>query len=235
MSKPVTLALIIATACAWPLAGDEVKRNRPAEFAKTLLAAVRHINTTHFTPTTESQLARWAIDGLFQEAKVPLPAETADQLKRFDKLTTTEKLRLLTDARAHLADPKSLRNNEDVAISLRAIFTGLEPGRIESGLVEDSGLRPPPEFIGSKGVGLKLEVDPTTGMLRVVTPIFGSPAHKAGIRAGDIITHFRLEADGDGKAKSAKLSTKGMTVEEGERMLLGQSGTRVTMIVIPAK
>ena len=74
-------------------------------------------------------------------------------------------------------------------------------------------------------------------MLRVVTPVIDGPAYKAGIRAGDIITHIELKTDAAGNSlpKAKVISTKGMSVDDAYDLFLGKEGTRVTLTVIPAK
>jgi carboxyl-terminal processing protease len=56
--------------------------------------------------------------------------------------------------------------------------------------------------------------------LMIISPIAGSPADKAGIRAGDII----LEIDGQ--------STKGMNLAEAVLLVQGPQGTTVTLLVL---
>ncbi len=84
-------------------------------------------------------------------------------------------------------------------------------------------------------------------MRRVITPIYNGPGNVAGIRDGDIITAIRHHTDIDGNplvgpdknGKDAPMpriySTKGMAVEEANRLLLGKQGTRVTLMVIPTQ
>ena len=52
-------------------------------------------------------------------------------------------------------------------------------------------------------------------MLLVVTPIKGSPAYKAGLKAGDIITTIIREMDSEGKplAKPEVLDDQGPAVD----------------------
>jgi len=70
------------------------------------------------------------------------------------------------------------------------------------------------------GIGVYIELSKKHGnMLTVIEPIEGSPAHKAGIRAGDIV----LKIDGE--------STKGMDLEVAARKIRGDVGSSMTMTV----
>lgn len=68
------------------------------------------------------------------------------------------------------------------------------------------------------GVGIQVSVG--EGHLRVISPLAGTPAYRAGIAAGDRI----IEIDGKG--------TAGITIEEAMRKLKGKEGTQVTLTVI---
>ena len=70
-------------------------------------------------------------------------------------------------------------------------------------------------------------------MLQVVTPIIGSPAYKAKMQAGDIITTIIREVDSDGKPlpQPEVISTKGMTTEQAVKKILGEEGTKIKLIV----
>ena len=68
------------------------------------------------------------------------------------------------------------------------------------------------------GIGLQISND-TEGRLVVVSPFRGTPAHAAGIAAGDIITHINGE------------STADMELEIAARKMRGEPGTEVTITV----
>ncbi len=68
------------------------------------------------------------------------------------------------------------------------------------------------------GVGIQIQIA-KDGSLAVVTPLEDSPAYKAGIQAGDIITHI------DGK------NAKGITIDQAVKTITGPSGTNVTLTV----
>ncbi len=70
------------------------------------------------------------------------------------------------------------------------------------------------------GVGLELGVDDQTRSLVVLAPVGGSPAWKAGIRAGD-----RIEAIDDA-------ATAGLPLRDAVRRLRGSPGTPVTLRVV---
>ena len=69
------------------------------------------------------------------------------------------------------------------------------------------------------GVGLQIALDAKTGFLRVIAPIEGSPADRAGIRAADRI----LEIDG--------VATTGLSLDEAAERMRGAIGTQVTLTV----
>jgi len=70
------------------------------------------------------------------------------------------------------------------------------------------------------GVGLSIGVDDKTKFLVVNEVIDGGPADKAGVQAADVITSI------DGKA------TKGLTTEEDSKLLRGNEGTVVHIVIL---
>ena len=70
-------------------------------------------------------------------------------------------------------------------------------------------------------------------MLLVVTPIKGSPAYKAGIKAGDIITtdHPRGGQRGQAAGQARSLPTKGLALHDAVKKILGKPGTKVKLTV----
>jgi carboxyl-terminal processing protease len=69
------------------------------------------------------------------------------------------------------------------------------------------------------GVGLQISLDPDTKLLKVISPIAGSPAEKAGIQPADSI----LAIDGQ--------STQGFSLDEAAERMRGSVGTVVTLRV----
>lgn len=70
-----------------------------------------------------------------------------------------------------------------------------------------------------KFVGLGLEVDMQDGYIKVVAPIEGSPAYKAGILSGDLITHLNDN------------SLKGLSIDEAVKRMRGEPNTSITLTV----
>ncbi len=67
------------------------------------------------------------------------------------------------------------------------------------------------------GVGISIQVDEQSKLLRVNDVIAGGPAEKAGLQPGDIVTEI------DGK------STKGLTTDDDAKLLRGKEGTLVKL------
>lgn len=70
------------------------------------------------------------------------------------------------------------------------------------------------------GVGINLGVDPKTGLLMVISPMVGTPAHDAGILAGDIIL------------KINDRPTDAMPMGDIIKLIQGEPGTTLTMTVV---
>jgi carboxyl-terminal processing protease len=70
------------------------------------------------------------------------------------------------------------------------------------------------------GIGIQVAPDPRTHRLTVVSPLPGTPAYKAGVRAGDTI----MEINGK--------STEKMSVDDAVKILKGKTGEEVTIGVL---
>lgn len=70
------------------------------------------------------------------------------------------------------------------------------------------------------GIGVTITVDPKLNMLKIESPMPGTPAYEAGIASGDLI----LKVDGH--------STEGMRVDEARKLITGEIGTPVTLTTL---
>jgi carboxyl-terminal processing protease len=68
-----------------------------------------------------------------------------------------------------------------------------------------------------KGVGVQIQMDETSQMIKVVTPLEGTPAQRAGVRAGDLIKKI------DGR------SAVGISLNQAVELITGPPGTTVVI------
>ena len=108
-------------------------------------------------------------------------------------------------------DSEELTNNaiEGMLKTLDPYSAYLSPERYKELEIGTSG-----EF---GGVGMEVAVE--NGVLKVISPIEGSPADIAGVKPGDLITEI------DGK------STRGMVVYDAVKLLRGPKGSNVTITI----
>src|SRR6266851_2441852 len=78
------------------------------------------------------------------------------------------------------------------------------------------------------GPGLRLERDPATQLPRVVTPIQDSPAHKAGVKAGDFLIHFTALST-DPAFPTKEFDPRKMDLEKVIEALRGETETKVRL------
>jgi carboxyl-terminal processing protease len=70
------------------------------------------------------------------------------------------------------------------------------------------------------GVGIQMGIDPRSGLPMVISPMVGTPAHEAGVLAGDVIVRI------DEKP------TESLRHTEVVRMIQGEPGTKVSLTVV---
>ncbi|MGH7130350.1 MAG: S41 family peptidase [Phycisphaerales bacterium] len=71
-----------------------------------------------------------------------------------------------------------------------------------------------PSFVG---VGVQIQMDEETQLIKVVNPLEGTPAFRAGIKAGDLIK------------KINETSALGMTLDQAVEQITGKANTKVTL------
>ena len=71
-----------------------------------------------------------------------------------------------------------------------------------------------------KFVGVGIEITQEDGLIRVVSPIEGSPADRAGLKPGDLITRVDDTA------------VKGLTLNEAVKRMRGEPGTKVQLTIL---
>ena len=143
-------------------------------------------------------------DALAQRnAGTPLPIEELRQLAdvfgliKSDYVEPVEDKKLLTEA-------------------ISGMVASLDP---HSAYLDKKAFKELREGTQGKFVGLGIEVGMEDGYVKVISPIEDSPAYKAGLKAGDLIT--RLDST----------PVKGMTLDEAVKRMRGEPNTKITLTV----
>ncbi|RME33982.1 MAG: S41 family peptidase [Gammaproteobacteria bacterium] len=101
--------------------------------------------------------------------------------------------------------------------AIRGMLTGLDP---HSSYLDQEDFKQLQEGTSGEFGGLGIEVGMEDGFIRVIAPIDGTPAQRAGIRAGDLI--IRLD----------DTPVKGMSLDEAVKLMRGKPGTPITLTVV---
>jgi len=209
------LAFVLASSPAWTAQpGDNAPNGIPPHvraqgqtYAQQMIAAISYIKSAYVREVSKAALVEAAVQGLYETAREPLPAGLQSDLERARVDVDFE--RILLSAREQLGDREELRDHKSIVISLKAIPRVLDPY---------CGIPTAKEVRRSYGdqtqdlIGLELESAfdntpvltedeimprgarprpmPRNGPFRILDVLPGTPAQRAGIKPGDLLTHI---------------------------------------------
>jgi carboxyl-terminal processing protease len=133
----------------------------------------------------------------------PLPMEEMQQLAavfgriKSDYVVPVDEKKLISDA-------------------ITGMVSGLDPHSV---YFDKKSLKEFREGISGKFVGVGIEISMEDGLVKVVSPIEGSPAFRAGLKPGDLIT------------KIDDTSVKGLGMEQAVKRMRGDPNTKVVLTI----
>ena len=114
---------------------------------------------------------------------------------------------------------KEVDRRELMEAAIRGMVAKLDPYSAYIGPEELAQFR---SSVDSEFAGIGIQVSEDEGDLRVLSPIYGTPAYRAGVQAGDLIVEI------DGK------STDGLQIEDAIRLMKGPDGSKVSITIVHA-
>lgn len=212
--------------------GMKLPRDAADAYARTVVKATQLLIRDYVKELKQPELVANAIKGLYARLEEKLPPDLLKRVDNVKELREADLSALLADARQKLGKREDLDKNKDIDISLQRMMAKLDPYTTyidaETKAAFDKDVQG-----NFTGIGVQIRRDSVSDMLLVVTPIKGSPAYKAGLQAGDIITRIVRTVDSNGTALSEPeiISTKGMATTEAVKKILGKPGTPVTISI----
>ena len=214
------------------LDGMKLPREAAENYARTVVKATTLLVKEYVKELKQPELVANAIKGLYSRLEEKLPPELLKRVEGAKDLSSQDLTALLADTRQNLGKREDLDKNKDIDISLQRMMAKLDPYTTyidaETKAAFDKDVQG-----NFTGIGVQIRRDSVTDMLLVVTPIKGSPAFKAGLQAGDIITRIVRTVDSNGAPlkEPEVISTKGMATTEAVKKILGKPGTPVTVTI----
>ncbi len=148
-------------------------------------------------------LATMQLQAVARNALAPLPLEEVQQLAAvFDRV------------KAEYVEP--VDEKKLISDAIAGMVAGLDP---HSQYFDKKSFREFRESTGGKFVGIGIEMAMEEGLVKVVSPIEGSPAFRAGMKSGDLIT--RID----------DAPVKGLTVDQAVKKMRGEPNTKVVLTV----
>ena len=156
-----------------------------------------------------------AADSGAAPAKASSSAAPADQVSMDDVRNFAHVYQIIRQAYVEKVDNKTLMND-----AIKGMLAGLDP---HSAYLDKEGLQELDEDTTGQYGGLGIEVMEDNGMLRIVSPIDDTPASRAGIKPGDVITAI------NGKTVTPD------NIDDMFDALRGDPGTKITLGILHEK
>src|SRR6516164_4656530 len=104
-----------------------------------------------------------------------------------------------------------------IKFAINGMLTGLDP---HSSYMDPKSLREMQVETGGEFGGIGIELTIEEGLIKVMSPIDGTPAAKAGIMPNDVITHLD------------ETPVRGLTFEEAIEKMRGRVNTKIKLKII---
>jgi carboxyl-terminal processing protease len=148
-------------------------------------------------------LTTMQLTAVARSSLAPLPLEELQQLAAVFGMVKSEYVEPV--------DEKKL-----ISDAIGGMVAGLDP---HSQYFDKKSFREFRESTGGKFVGIGIEMGMEDGVVKVISPIEGSPAFRVGLKSGDLIT--RID----------DTPVKGMTVDQAVKRMRGEPNTKVVLTV----
>ncbi|MCS6851353.1 MAG: S41 family peptidase [Gemmataceae bacterium] len=190
MSRLLAVPLVLAVVASLDAATTPASRPNHSvapsaesiKFARDLFTVLNEIAEVYVRPVERADLVRAAVAGLYEVVRQPVPPRLLAEIDQAS--TQLELMSILTRAHGNLAAAEELSGNQALIVSLRAVARALDPHTML--LPEEESRR----ARGELGVGLVFAPSVGNGPLTIRDVIPGSPAQRAGLRPGDVITEI---------------------------------------------
>src|SRR5262249_16008296 len=160
------------------------------------------------------------------------PADVRERLDKVRDMSEAELTAFLADVREQLGQREDLDSHRDIDISLQRMLAHLDP--YTTYIDPEMLARFEQDTSGKfKGIGIKIHENPSRGGLEVATPLIGSPAYRAGLKAGDLIISITRQVDSEGNPlpEPEIISTRSMSTNEAVKKIQGKPGTKIKLTV----
>ncbi|OAI42269.1 hypothetical protein AYO40_00045 [Planctomycetaceae bacterium SCGC AG-212-D15] len=214
------------------LEGMKYSRTDALSFAAKIIQASQLLREEYVKDLNQGDLIASAVDGLYKGIGEKTPKDVKDRLAKAKEMKEEDLTKLLADVREKLGNREDLDKHKDIDIAVQMMTRKLDPYTtyIDPETVERFRQDTEANFTG---IGIQIRKNTTRDMLEVISPIKGSPAYKAGLKAGDVITTITRDMDSKGKKLDPPevISTKGLRIDEAVKKILGEIDTKVKLTV----
>jgi carboxyl-terminal processing protease len=214
------------------LAALKLKTATAFAFAAKVIQSTQIIREGYVKEVNQGDLVAWAIRGIYRQIDEKIPADIKARLDKARDLSEPELTALLADVRQSLGQREDLDNHKDIDFALQRMLVHLDP--YTTYIDPETLARFTTETTGEfRGIGISIREDRARGGLQVVTPLKDSPAYRAGLKAGDLITSITRFEDDNGHPLNEPdvIPTKGLTISDAVKKIQGKPGTKIKVMV----